>query len=139
MAHTVSGKPLSEGELAESRELDRRFCEALGRKDLDAAMACFWDDPDVVVVIAGNVQKGPAAVRSGIKQLFDQNESLRVEVSEITYLRSGDGIIGVGTATFDLKPVNGKPQLMVERWSDLRRKINGRWVYVLDHATMVPK
>jgi uncharacterized protein (TIGR02246 family) len=139
VAKTVPVQSLSEGELAESKELDRRFCEALGRKDLDAAMACFWDDPDVVVVIAGNVQKGPAAVRNGIKQLFDQNESLRVEVSEITYLRSGDGIIGVGTATFDLKPVNGKPQLMVERWSDLRRKIDGRWVYVLDHATVVPK
>jgi uncharacterized protein (TIGR02246 family) len=139
MAQIIHSKSLSERELAEAKELDRRFCEALGRKDLDAAMACFWDDPDVVVVIAGNVQKGPAAVRDGLKQIFDQNESLRVEVSEITYLRSGDGIIGVGTATFDLKPVNGQPQLMVERWSDLRRKIDGRWVYVLDHATIVPK
>jgi hypothetical protein len=29
--------------------------------------------------------------------------------------------------------------LMVERWSDLRRKIDGRWVYVLDHTTVLPK
>jgi hypothetical protein len=35
--------------------------------------------------------------------------------------------------------VNGERQLMVERWFDLRRKIDGRWVYVLDHATMLPK
>ncbi len=139
MANLVSDKPISEGELAESKDLDRRFCEALGRKDLDAAMACFWDSPDVVVLIAGNVQRGPAAVRKGIRELFAQNESLRVEISEITYLRSGDGVIGVGTATFNLKPVNGKPEIMVERWSDLRRKIDGRWVYVLDHATIMPK
>lgn len=139
MAKTVSGKTLSEGELAEAKELDRKLCEAISRKDLDAAMACFWDDPDVVAVIAGEVQKGPDAVRSGLKQLFDQNESVGLEVNEITYLRSGDGIIGVGTATFDLKPVNGQRQLLVERWSDLRRKIDGRWVYVLDHTTIVPK
>jgi len=139
VAKTVPVQSLSEGELAEAKELDRRFCEAISRKDLDAAMACFWDSPDLVAVIAGDVQKGPAAVRNGIKELFAQNESLRMVVNEITYLRSGDGIIGVGTATIDLKPMNGQRQLMVERWSDLRRKIDGRWVYVLDHATMLPK
>jgi uncharacterized protein (TIGR02246 family) len=139
MAKTVPVKSLSESELAEAKELDRRLCEAISRKDLDAAMACFWDSPDVVAVIAGNVQKGPAAVRNGLKQLFDQNESVKLEVNEVAYLRAGDGVIGVGTATFDLKPVNGQRQLMVERWSDLRRKIDGRWVYVLDHTTMVPK
>ena len=139
MAETVSVTSLSEHELAEAKDLDRRLCEAIGRKDPDAFMACFWDNPDLVVVIAGTVQKGPAAVRSGIKELFDQNESVRLEVNEVTYLRSGDGIIGVGTATFDLKPVNAQRHLMVERWSDLRRRIDGRWVYVLNHTTMVPK
>jgi uncharacterized protein (TIGR02246 family) len=139
MPETVSAGSLTEKELAEARELDRRLCEALGRKDVEAAMACFWDDPDVVAVIGGEVQKGPAAVRRGFEQLFAQHESVKLEVNEVTYLRSGDGIIGVGTATFDLKPVNGQRQLMVERWSDLRRKIGGRWVYVLDHTTMVPK
>ena len=139
MARRVSPQSLTDAELAEAKELDQRLCEAFGRKDLDAAMACFWDSPDLIAVIAGSVQKGPAAVRDGLKQMFDQNESLRLEVNEVTYLRSGDGVIGVGTATFDLKPVNGERQLMVERWSDLRRKIDGRWVYVLDHATMLPK
>ena len=47
--------------------------------------------------------------------------------------------IGVGTFTYDLKPTDGPRQLMVERWSDLRRKIDGRWVYVLDHSTPVPE
>lgn len=139
MAKPVSVEALSEAELAEAKELDRRLCEALGRKDLEAAMACFWNSPDLVAVIAGEVQHGPEAVRSGFKKLFDQNESVRLEVNEVTYLRSGDGIVGVGTATFDLQPANGQRQLMVERWSDLRRKIDGRWVYVLDHTTMVPK
>ena len=139
MAKNVPERLLSEDELAEAKELDRRLCEAISRKDLDAVMACFWNSPDLVAVIAGSVRKGPAAVRQGMKQLFDQNESVSLEVNEVTYLQSGDGIIGVGTATFDLKPANGQRQLVVERWSDLRRKINGRWVYVLDHTTTVPE
>jgi ketosteroid isomerase-like protein len=139
MVKNVSAGVLSKDELAEARKLDDKLCEGIGRKDLDAVMACFWNSPDLVAVIAGEVQKGFDAVRNGMRELFDRNELVRLEVNDVTYLRSGDAIIGVGTATFDLTPVDGSRQLMVERWSDLRRKIDGRLVYVLDHTTMVPK
>jgi uncharacterized protein (TIGR02246 family) len=139
MAKPVSLQSLTDAELAEAKELDQRLCEAFGRKDLDAAMACFWNSPDLVAVIAGQIQHGPDAVREGIRQMFEQNESLKLEVNEITYVRSGDGVIGVGTATFHLQPAGGRRQLIVERWSDLRRKIDGHWVYVLDHTTVVPE
>ncbi|MCK4542524.1 MAG: nuclear transport factor 2 family protein [Spirochaetales bacterium] len=139
MAKNDSTHPLTKADLSEAKDLDRRFTEALRRKDLDAAMACFWNDPDLVVVLNGKVHRGPDAVRASIKEMFDQNESIRVEVDEVTHLPSGDGVIGVGTATFDLKPSGSSSQLMVERWSDLRRKIDGRWVYVHDHTTVLPK
>jgi uncharacterized protein (TIGR02246 family) len=138
MANRASPRSLTEAELAEAKDLDRRLCEAFGRKDLDAAMACFWDSPDLVVVLYGQVQLGPAEVREGIRKMFEQNESIKVEVKDITYVRSGDGVIGVGLATFHLQSPGGRRQLVVERWSDLRRKVDGRWVYVLDHATVVP-
>lgn len=139
MAKRASLQSLTDAEMAEAKDLDRRLCEAFGKKDLEAAMACFWDSPDLVAVIGGQVQHGPSEVREGIRKLFEQNESLKLEVNEISYVRSGDGVIGVGTATFHLQPPGGRRQLMVERWSDLRRKIDGRWVYVLDHTTIVPE
>ena len=83
-------------------------------------MACFWNSPDVVVVEARNVQRGFTAARDGIKELLDRNESPGVEISEIACSRSCDGIVGADTAIFNLKPVNGRPELMAERWSDLR-------------------
>jgi uncharacterized protein (TIGR02246 family) len=126
-------------DFAEAKDLDRQLSEAMSRKDLDAAMACFWDDPDMVLVQNGNIHRGPDAVRTAIKKMFDQNESIRLEVNEVTHVPSGDGVIGVGTATYDLKPSSGPRHLLVERWSDLRRKIDGRWVYVLDHTTVMPK
>ncbi len=138
MSKSVPAQLLNAVELAEAKELDRRFAEAVRQKDLDAAMACFWNSPDLVVVIDGAVQRGPAAVRKGMEQLFAQNP-VKLEINEITYLTSGDGVIGVGTATFDFQPAGGQRHLMVERWSDLRRKVDGRWVYVLDHTTVVPR
>jgi hypothetical protein len=47
--------------------------------------------------------------------------------------------MAVGTATIDRKPKSGPNQHIVERWTDLERKIDGRWVYVMDHTTLVPK
>ncbi len=129
---------LTKTDLTEAKDLDWRLSEAMSRKDLDASMACFWNDPNLVVVLGGNVHRGPDAVRAALKELFDQNESIRVEVNEITHIPSSDGVIGVGTATFELKPAGSPPKLMVERWSDLRKKIDGRWVFVLDHTTILP-
>ena len=130
---------LAEADLAEAKDLDRRFTEAMSQKDLDAAMACFWNGPDLVVVLNGNVYLGHHAARAAIKEVFDQNETVRLEVNEITHVPSGDGVIGIGTATYELKPAGGPRKLMVERWSDLRRKIDGRLVYVLDHTTVMPE
>lgn len=127
---------LTEADLDETKALDRRFTEAISRKDLDAVMACVWDHPDLVWVLNGVVHRGPDAVRTAVKALFDQHESVHLEVNEVTVFPAGDTVVGVGTATYDLKPLDGGPrQLLVERWSDVRRKVDGRWVYVLDHTT----
>ena len=139
MKKNISNQTLTESDLTEAKDLDRRLTDAFSRKDLDAAMACFWNDPDLVVVLNGEVHRGPDAVRSSIIEMFDQNETIRVKVDEVTHIISGDGIIGVGTATFNMKPAGGSHRLMVERWTDLRKKIDGRWVYVHDHTTIVPE
>ena len=139
MDQQESSHPPTKADLDEAKDLDRRLTEAVSRKDIDAAMACFWDNPDLVMLFRGQVYRGTDAVRASFEELFDQNESIRLEVNEITHLPSGDGLIGVGTATYELKPEGGPRKLMVERWSDLRRKINGRWVYVLDHTTEIPE
>ncbi|MHC4107866.1 MAG: YybH family protein [Planctomycetota bacterium] len=135
----IPAESLTEADLAEAKELDRRFVDAMSSKDLDAAMACFWNSPDLVVVLFGNVFRGADAVRSSIAQMFAQNESVKLVINESTSLPAGDAVITVGTATYDLRPASGPPQQIVERWTDVKRKIDGRWLYVLDHATVVPE
>jgi ketosteroid isomerase-like protein len=138
MMNDESSLSLTKADIAEMKDLDRRLTEAMSRKDLDAVMECFWNDPDLVIMLNGTVYRGPDETRAAIKALFDQNESISLKVNEITHVPSGDAVIGVGTATYDLKPLGGQRKLLVERWSDLRRKIDGHWVYVLDHTTHLP-
>ena len=59
---------------------------------------------------------------------------LQLEIDEVTHLRSGDCVFAVGTAIYRLQPPDGPPQQFTERWTDVRQQIDGRWVYVLDHA-----
>ncbi len=138
-ACVTSGGGLSPGDQAAAENLLQRFTEAMSRKDLDGAMSCFWNSPELIVVLFGNVQRGYAAVRGGIAAMFEQNETVKLTVNEISYVRLGSMVMAVGTATYDLKPKGGPAMQLVERWTDLEQKIGGRWVYVLDHATMVPK
>jgi hypothetical protein len=38
-----------------------------------------------------------------------------------------------------MKTNEGTSQEITERWTDVRRKVDGRWVYVMDHAhALVP-
>lgn len=135
----MAERTLTDADLEEAKDLDRRFAEAWARKDLDAAMACFWDDPGLHVILNGEVHRGPDAVRAEIKQWMEQHDSMSVTADDVTYVTSGEDVIVVGTATYDPSPVGAPGTLLVERWSDLRRKVDGRWVYVLDHVTYLPQ
>ena len=76
-------------------------------KDLDALMAFFWDSPDLIVVLFGNLLRGEEAVRASIAQMFKHNESIKVTILESRSVPVGDAVMTVGTATYDLKPKNG--------------------------------
>jgi ketosteroid isomerase-like protein len=131
---------VTKADLAGAKDLARRFVESINRKDLDGTMACVWNSPDMIWVNFGTVVRGYDGFRGGLAQMFAQNEKVKIEVNEISYVPVGDLIMAVGTATIDLQPKGGSPsQHIVERWTDLERKIDGRWVYVLDHTTLVPK
>ncbi len=125
-------------DLDDARDLAKRFVDSINRKDLDGTMACIWNSPQMLWVNFGTVVWGYDGFRNGLQQMFSQNDTVRITVTDISYVPLGDMIMAVGTATIDLQPKGGgSPVHLVERWSDLERKVDGRWVYVLDHTTPV--
>jgi len=52
------------------------------------------------------------------------------------YQTSGDMSVGFGKATLTMTPkAGGSPQIMSVRVTAVARKIGGKWLYVVDHAS----
>ena len=129
---------LTEEELAGIQDLDRRFVDAYNRLDVDDFMHCLWNSPNLVVLLYdGTVFIGWDTVREVTEATFAGLESAHVEIDEITFLRSGDAIMAVGTASYELQPKDGPLQVFSARWTDFRRVEDGSWVYVSDHAQIL--
>jgi uncharacterized protein (TIGR02246 family) len=131
--------PLTGAELLVQQEVDRRFCEAMSRKDVDQVMSGVWDSPDMTFVdFEGNVFRGPDNFRKVVEGMFAQCESLRLVIDEISHVRVGDAVFAVGTATYDMQAQDGTSQQIRERWTDVRIQVDGRWVMAMDHIHLLP-
>ena len=132
--------PLTDDYLLATEDLDQRFTDGMSRKDIEQVMSCFWNSPDLILVIYdGTVFRGFDNVRKAVEQMFAQNESLSLVIDEVSHIRQGESVFAVGTATYEMKTKEGDSQRITERWTDVRRKVDGRWVYVMDHAhALVP-
>ncbi len=134
---TFSGQaqssPQTDEYLLATQALDQRFTNGMSRMDIEQVMTCFWNSPDVIFV-HGTVFRGFDNIRKDVEQMFAQHESLSLVINEVSYIREGESVFAIGTATYEGKTKAGTSQKIVERWTDVRRKVNGRWVYVLDHA-----
>ncbi len=128
---------LSNTVMAANARLDGRFCEAMSSKDIDGAMRCFLDSPDLVVVLYGRVLRGPAVVRQFLTELFSSMRTVRLRINEVTYWSLGEIVFAAGIATYELEALDGARSTLKACWTDARQKVGGRWVYVLDHATQI--
>jgi len=131
-------KSLAGADLLANQELDERFVEGMSQKDIEQVMSCFWNSPELVLVdFDGNVFRGSDDVRKVLEQFFAQSESLRLVIDEISHIRAGESVFAVGTATYKMQAKDGTSQQITERWTDVRGKIEGRWIYVLDHTHLL--
>ena len=131
----AQAQELSTEDLAANQELDRRFVEAYNQRNSEAFMEAFWKSPNLLVVLYdGTVYRGWEELREATEKFLAGLESAHVEIVEITHVPVGDAVLAVGTATYQLQPKEGPLQRFTGRWSDVRRKVEGRWVYVHDHA-----
>ena len=128
-------KSLTDAELLGNQELDQRFIESMDQMDIEKLMSCFWNSPDLIFVdFDGNVNRGSDNIRKVFEQFFTQFESLSLVCDEISHIRAGNSVFAVGTATYSMQMKDGTSQQVTQRWSDVRGKVEGRWVYVLDHV-----
>jgi uncharacterized protein (TIGR02246 family) len=129
-------KSLTDADLLANRELDQRFVESMAQMDIEKLMSCFWDSPDVIFVdYDGNVFRGSDDIRKVFEQFFDQFESLSLGGDgDYRLIRAGNSVFAVGTSIYTMQMKDGTSKKITQRWSDVRGKVDGHWVYVLDHV-----
>jgi ketosteroid isomerase-like protein len=77
---------------------------------------------------------GTDSFRKIMEDWFATFESLYLVINDVTLVPAGESIFAVGTATYELTAKDGSLTTLREVWTDVRQKIGGRWIYVLDHA-----
>jgi uncharacterized protein (TIGR02246 family) len=106
--------------------------------DADAVAQCYA--PDAVFWLPGTaMMRGRAAIREGYAGFFAGATIKSAKLVELGKVTHGDEASSWGTFTVvSVSKKDGKQSIESGRYTDVSRKINGRWVYLVDHASDDP-
>ena len=115
--------------------VDDAWVKAATAGDVDALVALYA--PDAVLYAPDSMEaRGTAAIRAAYEGLVGANTITNAAITS-TYQTSGDLSSGWGTATLTLTPkAGGAPQTMTVRVTAVAKKVNGKWLYIADHASV---
>ncbi len=119
---------------AANQQLDRRLARAVEGVDVESAMACFLDSPDLIVAIDGAVLRGFAELRQCLTQMWSGMKTLRLKIEPVARYQVGETVFALENAAYECERRGGK-SAWKERWIDARQNVAGRWVYVLFQAS----
>ena len=118
--------------------VDEAWRKAITANDLDGIMAVYAADAVMWLPDAPEA-KGHEAIRKSFAALLAANTVTAVTFANTHYHTSGDLSVGWGDFTLSLSPkAGGNPVTMSGRFSVIARNENGKWVYVVDHASAQP-
>ena len=122
--------------VAAAKELDQQFIAAANKADVDAIMALYWNNPDLVVYPPDEMEaKGWQAQQAGFKNFVAAMPNAKWELVESNYKAAGDVVIGWGKVKLTVRSGGGAPMEMLFRYTDVKTKRDGKWVYILDHGS----
>jgi uncharacterized protein (TIGR02246 family) len=114
--------------------VDQAWVKAIKAQDVEALTALYA--PDAVAYFPDGEFKGKEAIR---KSWTDFLATFTVKDASITssYETIGDTSLGHGHWTLTVAPkAGGDPMPMTGRASVVTKKIGGKWLYVVDHASV---
>jgi uncharacterized protein (TIGR02246 family) len=106
--------------------------------DADAVARCYATD--AVAWLPGSpMMKGREAIRAGYADFFAQSTIKAVTLNELGKVSHGNEASSWGTFSLVLvSRKDGKESTEVGRYTDVSRRIDGHWQYVVDHASDDP-
>jgi uncharacterized protein (TIGR02246 family) len=111
---------------------------AFAAGDADAVSACYADDA-VLWLPGAPMMKGREAIRAGYADFFSHFTIKSMELTEAGHRRMGDDAASWGSFRLVLvSRADGKEVVELGRYTDISRRIDGQWRYVVDHASDEP-
>ncbi len=116
--------------------LQEAFMAALRAGDADGIADCYAEDADnfTLDTLKG---VGPESARTSWGGFFEQFDVISAELTEDRMVREDDLAAAWGLFVVVARPVGGgEPVTFKGRYMDVARPIDGRWLYIADHASM---
>jgi uncharacterized protein (TIGR02246 family) len=123
---------------AGSKSVDAAWAKGMKANDVEAVVACYA--PDAVMWLPDATEaRGTTAIRDSYVRFLGTYTVTDVAFPQAVYQTSGDLSAGWGTFTLTLQPKkDGDPVVMKGRFTEVAKRIGGRWLYVADHASSDP-
>jgi uncharacterized protein (TIGR02246 family) len=114
------------------------FTAAFEANDADAVAACYADDA-IIWFPGGPMAKGRDAIRDGFAHYLGTMTVTDVELSTIGHETAGNTRIAWGT--YVIRTIDKATKVASTqrgRFTDVQKKIGGRWLYTVDHPSDDP-
>lgn len=122
--------------IAAAKALDEQFVTAFNEGDAAAIAGLYWNNPEVVSYPPDQFEaKGWQAIRDAYHAAFPAGPHGTLELLDAHQMVAGEYVIGYGKARMTLTDPEGNPVEMMFRYTDVKTERDGKWVYVLDHAS----
>ena len=133
----VSAMPVLAGEFAPGSVQDC-WIRAFRAADADAVTKCYA--PDAVLWIPGApMAKGSQEIHDGYESYFNDYTIKSVELIPMGGQTVGDDAVTWGAYKIVIVPTEGGDEATeTGRYTDVAKKLDGHWVYVVDHASDDP-
>lgn len=131
-----AGAAIAADELPSASEC---FVEAFKAADADAVAACYAED-GIIWFPGGPMAQGRPAISEGFGQYFSAMTIKDVSVTDMGHVM-GEGDTRTAWGTYEIRMVDkasGEEVVQRGRYTDVTRKIDGRWLYVVDHPSDDP-
>lgn len=122
---------------AAATALDEAFVDAFNRGDAAGLTDLYWNSPDVVSFPPDAMQlRGIEEIRAANMRSLASMKGATLELTESHQTPMGTVVIGWGLFRMTMPAEGGGTTQIEGRYTDVKALRNGRWVYLVDHASM---
>lgn len=116
--------------------LDRTFVESFNTGDVDTMNSLYWNSQDVASFPPDVLEvRGIAAVREANARTAASLKGAQIQITEAHNMPVGEAVVGYGKFRISVPGPDGKTTDLVGRYTDVKAERDGKWVYLIEHAS----